>query len=373
MSSPEKSPPSDSELASPAPISPRRFIWYQIVFLVRLCLICLLAFFLLAVLNVVILNARQSIECPKEFHAPAVDDATLPWNPTFPDETSQDMFYRTTNLTTFLEEDVRGVVLLSKSLKTLSKNRALLAVEQVITDIEVWSDEVASSDQDLQGGLLDVWYRLGIDARDIFSHTVALRSTGFYVMRSIALQLRHVDLALEKLRKSWSTWNYVELHMQMKTSCGVFKEQLALMNQELDKIHAVIETSRVDSSEIEKVIQAMHSRSLILSHDEGQDSESFHEVWYTLDNITMVNLDFRLVMDSLDKDLMSIKRPTPFEICNEVRYDFCCAHTCGHLTAYYTGEFNVAEERWSPIPIYPLWKQAKPSGICGDVGGIRRL
>ncbi|KAK0216298.1 hypothetical protein IW262DRAFT_1399315 [Armillaria fumosa] len=333
MSSPEKSPPSD--LAYPAPISLRRFIWYQIVFLVRLCLICLVTFFLLAVLNVVILNARQPIECPNEFQAPAADDATWPWNPTFPDGTSRDMFYRTTNLTTFLTEDVRGVVLLSESLKTLSKNRILLTVEEAITDIERLSDEVASSDEDLLGDLLDAWYRLGIDARDLFSHTVALHGTGFYVMRSIALQLRHIDLALEKLRNSWTTWDYVELHMQMKTSCGVFKEQLALMNKELDKIHAVVKISRIDASEVEKVIQDMYSRTVILSYDEGQESENFHNVWYTLDNLTVVNLGFRSVVDSLDRDLTSIKRPILFEICNEVNLTLLEDGGVQHPSPYY--------------------------------------
>ncbi|KAK0477028.1 hypothetical protein IW261DRAFT_1488278 [Armillaria novae-zelandiae] len=332
MSSPEKSPPSD--LASPAPISLRRFIWYQIVFLVRLCLICLVTFFLLAVLNAVILNARLSIECPNEFQPPAADDATWPWNPTFPDETSRDMFYRTTNLTTFLAEDVHGTVLLSQSLKTLSKNRTLLAVEEAITDIERLSDEVVSSDQDSLGDLLDAWHRLGIDARDLFSHIVALHSTSFYMMRSFALQLRHIDLALDKIRKSWSTWDWVELHMQMTTSCSILNDQLALLNEELDKIHTVVNTSRIDASEIEKVIQDMHT-SLILSYDEGQDLESSHKIWYTLDNLTVVNLDFMFVVDSLDRDLMSIERPIPLGICNEVNLTLLEDGDVQHPSTYY--------------------------------------
>ncbi len=46
------------------------------------------------------------------------------------------MFYHTANLTTFLEEDIRGVVLLSESLEILSEKNSLLAVEQAIATIE---------------------------------------------------------------------------------------------------------------------------------------------------------------------------------------------------------------------------------------------
>ncbi|KAK0440090.1 hypothetical protein EV421DRAFT_1905559 [Armillaria borealis] len=296
MSSPVKSPPSD--MASPVrkPGHPCQLIWYQIVFLLRLCLIFVVAFFLLAVLNVVILNARQPIHCPNASQPPALttaDGATSTWIPTFPDETSRDMFYRTANLTTFLEEeDVRGVVLLLESLEILSGNDSMLAVEQAITTIEQLSDD-AGSDPDLPVDLIDAWYGLGTDACILFSHLVTLHDAGFYAMRSFALQLRHIDLALDKLWKSWTPWDYVKLHMQMKTSCGILKRQLALLNEELDKIYAVVESSRIDAAGIEKVIQDMH-RTLILSFDEGQELES---LWNTPDNLTFVNEDFMGVVD----------------------------------------------------------------------------
>ncbi|PBK69366.1 hypothetical protein ARMSODRAFT_956966 [Armillaria solidipes] len=172
----------------------------------------------------------------------------------------------------FLEEDVSGVVLLSESLEILSENDTILAVEQAITAIEQLSDD-AESDPDLPVDLIDAWYGLETDARILFSHLVALHDAGFYAMRSFALQLRYIDLALDKLWKSWTPWDYVELRMQLKTSCGVLKEQLALLNGELDKIHAVVETSRIDAAGIEKVIQDTH-RTLILSFDEGQELES---------------------------------------------------------------------------------------------------
>ncbi|KAK0200749.1 hypothetical protein DFS33DRAFT_1354577 [Desarmillaria ectypa] len=57
----------------------RRIIWYQIVFLVKLCLIFAVGYILLAVLNMVILNAQQPISCPDASRSPSLttaDDAT---------------------------------------------------------------------------------------------------------------------------------------------------------------------------------------------------------------------------------------------------------------------------------------------------------
>ncbi|KAK0237226.1 hypothetical protein EDD85DRAFT_603231 [Armillaria nabsnona] len=162
------------------------------------------------------------------------------------------------------------------------------------------------SDPDLPVDLIDAWYGLGTDARMLFSHLVALHDAGFYAMRSFALQLRHIDLALDKLWKSRTPWDYVELHMQMKTSCGVLQEQLALLNEELDKIHTVVEASRIDATGIEKVIHDMH-RTLILSFDEGQE----------LENLTFVHEDLMGVVDLHDSVLTFIARPIPFEIRNK--------------------------------------------------------
>ncbi len=64
------------------------------------------------------------------------------------------MFYHTANFTTFFEEDVRGVVLLSESLEILSEKDSLLAVEQAIATIEQLSDD-AESDPDLPVDLND--------------------------------------------------------------------------------------------------------------------------------------------------------------------------------------------------------------------------
>lgn len=157
--------------------------------------------------------------------------------------------------------------------------------------------------------------------------------------------------------------------MQMKTSCGILKEQLALLSEQLDKIHAVVETSRIDAARIEKVIQDMHS-TLILSFDEGQELEN---LWNTLDNFTFVYEDIMGVVDPLDSVLTFIMMPIPLEICNEVCRGFRCTRTCSHLTACPTGEINVAGGWWRQTLIYLGGKQGKTSGICGYVEGIRRL
>ncbi|KAK0183622.1 hypothetical protein F5146DRAFT_1230757 [Armillaria mellea] len=340
MSSPDKSPPSDFVRK---PDHPWRFIWHQIVFVLRLCLICIAAFFLLAVLNVVILSARQSIECPNDFPPP---DAT------FPDKTTRDMFYRTTNLTTFLADDVRGVVRLSGSLNTLSRNRTLLAIEQAIADVERLSDGL---DEDFLGDLVGAWYRLGSNARDLFSHMVALHGTGFYAMRSFALQLRHIDLALDKLHKSWTSWDYAGLHAQMRTSCGVLKAQLARLDEELDRVHTVVDTSRNAAAAIKQAIQDKHT-ALILK---GLELKHFHKIWYTLDNLTVANLDFRLVVDRLDRDLRFVERPIPFGICDEENLTLLEDGGVQHPSTYYGSREG-------------LWGYAETLEEYGDFDAVQR-
>ncbi|KAK0189432.1 hypothetical protein F5146DRAFT_1138824 [Armillaria mellea] len=218
-------------------------------------------------------------------------------------------------------DDVRGLVRLSGSLNTLSKNCTLLAVEQAIADVEPLSDEI---DEDFLGDHLGAWYRLGTDPRDFSSHTVALHGTGFYAMRSFALQLRHIDLALDKLRESWTSWDYTELHAQMRTSCGVLKEHLALLDEELDRVHAVVETSRNAAAGIKQAIQDKHV-ALILK---GPELESFHRIWYTLDNLTV--------------------RPIPFGICDEENLTVLEDGGVRHPSTYYGSREGLGDmwRRW---------------------------
>ncbi|PBK85699.1 hypothetical protein ARMGADRAFT_1169439 [Armillaria gallica] len=102
------------------------------------------------------------------------------------------MFYHTANFTTFFEEDVRGVVLLSESLEILPEKDSLLAVEQTIATIEQ-CQMMLKATRTCQWiliiyHLIDAWYGLGTDARMLFSHLVTFHDTGFYAMRSFALQ-----------------------------------------------------------------------------------------------------------------------------------------------------------------------------------------
>ncbi|KAK0457050.1 uncharacterized protein EV420DRAFT_1765151 [Desarmillaria tabescens] len=304
MSSSDKFPPSD--MAPTRTHSSWRFICHQILFAVKLFLVLVVGYYLLVALYVVIMTVRQSISCPNTSQTPALttaDDATWTGIPVFPDETSRDMFYRTANITAFLEEDVSGVVLLSESLEILSEKDAMPVVERAITTIENLSVD-ASSSQRLPGDLPHALHHLGIDMRNLFSHLATLGDTGFYATRSFARQLRHIDLALDKLWKTWSSWDYVELHILMKISCGTLKQQLALLNGELGNIHIVVEIYRNDMAEIEK-------------NDPGRAS-----------HLEILNGGFWHAVDPLESALMIIEeaKPIPFEVCNEENFALLGMH-----------------------------------------------